>query len=364
MSLSKLPDSPRVRGVIGTWWRFFLRLGRWALFSLVILEIGSFLFIKTTNLLTFGHFWKGSPVHYDPYALFLNVKGVRPTANSATAKPGEKLKHIWMLGGSTTRGDTVPDHQTLPSYLALTLNGPGTRWRVAVVNYGENTFNSLMEAKYLQKLLIETPRPPDLVIFYDGANDCMYFNEYHTIYGHYGYRRLKGVIESYRRSAIGLFKPLTAALYCSYTLEAYDRLRHAVVTGAHPSDPDLLEMGAAMQERYEHVRRLAASYGATFLLFWQPMLWVESGVVDPGVTGREKQFGIMQASFLKARQSFQITNQSLAQCLQDKPYFVDLRNVLCSRREPVYDPDGVHLDAYGNRLVAEAMAREIVKRGW
>ena len=130
------------------------------------------------------------------------------------------------------------------------------------------------------------------------------------------------------------------------------------------ANPDLLEMGVAIQKRYEHVRRLAAAYGATFLLFWQPMLWLETGVVDPAVREREKQFGIMKAGFLKARRSFKITNQTLAKCLQDKPYFVDLRNVLCSRRNPVYDPDGVHLNAYGNRLVAEAMARVMAKRGW
>ena len=54
----------------------------------------------------------------------------------------------------------------------------------------------------------------------------------------------------------------------------------------------------------------------------------------------------------------------MAKCLQNKPYFVDLRNVLCSRHKPVYDPDGVHLNPYGNRLVAEAMAQVIAKRGW
>ncbi len=86
---------------------------------------------------------------------------------------------------------------------------------MVVTNFGENTFNSVLEIKYLQKLLMKSTRRPDLIIFYDGANDCIYFNQYRNPDAHYGYRSLQGPIESYRQTHFGLLKPLVAALYAS-----------------------------------------------------------------------------------------------------------------------------------------------------
>jgi lysophospholipase L1-like esterase len=343
-------------GILLTWLK-------WTILALVLLEIGCFLLITVTNQILFGSIWKGSVVRYDPYAEFLNLKGVRPTAHNPPVREGEKAKYIWMLGGSTTRCDKVPYDQTIASFLAQRLNGPGKRQPVVVANFGENTFNSVLEIKYLQKLLMESPRPPDLIIFYDGANDCIYFNEYRNPQAHYGYRRLQGPVESYRYSPIGLLRPLTAAVYASFALETYDRLRQAVEP-LRPDDPGLLEETRAVQQRYAHAQRMAAAYRAKFLVFWQPLIWMETGKVDPEVRKREAKLAIMKSQFLEFKQNFSLIYRTVAVRLKDEPYFINFHNVLCPRPERVYDPDGVHLNAIGNRMVAEAMAQALMGQGW
>ena len=232
-----------------------------------------------------------------------------------------------------------------------------------LTNYGENSFNSLLETKYLQKLLIETDKPPDLIIFYDGANDCSYFNQYRTPQAHYGYRRLQGLIESYRRSYLSLFKPLNDALFSSFTLELFDRFRQTMVA-VHPENPVPQEFVAENGKRYEHVQKLAGAYGAKFLLVWQPILWVENAEVDPLVKEKEQVLNIMGAKFSKVRENLATTYDMLSGSLKDKPYFVDFRNALTSRTAPLYEADGVHLQPVGNKMMANRLAEVLKAKGW
>lgn len=341
--------------------RLLLSCLKWALLTLVAVEILCFLIITASNYLVFGHAWEGSRVRYDPYALFLEVDGPRPTAHNVPAQPGQSHLTIWMLGGSTMRGSTDFDDRTIPSYLAAILNKPGSPQTYTILNFGENSFNSLLETKYLQKLLIESAAPPDLIIFYDGANDSSYFAQYRTPDAHFGLRRVRALVESYRRSLFGLLKPLNAAIYSSFTKELYDKIMQTAV----PIDPDaemLRNLAAVTEKRYEHVRRLASCYGAKFLLFWQPILWVETGEVNPRVRAEEEKLTIMGARFLAVRHNFRVTYDALARRLQAQPYFVDFRNALCSRAEPVYKPDGVHLKDAGRSLAAREMSRVLQAR--
>ena len=112
---------------------------------------------------------------------------------------------------------------------------------------------------------MEASQLPDLIIFYDDANDCAYFNQYHTPQAHYGYRRLCGLIESHRRSYLSLFKPLNPALYSSFTKETFDKFRQIMVP-VYFENSVPQELLSATEKRYEHIRRLAAAYGAEFIL--------------------------------------------------------------------------------------------------
>jgi lysophospholipase L1-like esterase len=297
----------------------------------------------------------------------MNVDGVQPTLHNPTdtgaSEAARPPRRLWLLGGSTMRGGYVQPGETIPSYLSEIINQPDNPDKVIVTNFGENSFNSLLETKYLQKLLIDTDKSPDLIIFYDGANDCSYFDLYRAPQAHYGYRRLQGLIGSYRRSFFSLFQPLNNALYSSYSVQLFDRFRQTVVP-VYPNNPGPQKFVAETEKRYEHVRRMANAYGAKFLLVWQPIMWVETGNVDPQVRKRERSLDVMGARFIRVRENLATTYDMLMTPIKDKPYFVDFRNALCDRTIPVYENDGVHLKPQGNKMVATRLAEMLKDRGW
>ncbi len=335
-----------------------LRLLKWIIVGLVCIEIGSFLIVTASNYIIFGKIREGSRVLYDPYAIYLNVEGVRPTAhNPSLADPPNIL---WLLGGSTMRGATDDDAKTIPSYLAAILNREQSNSHL--INFGENSFNSLLETKYLQKLLIERKHPPTQIIFYDGANDCTYFVQYRTPGAHLGYRRLRALIESYHQSLLGLFKPLNAAWNASFSRELAEKFR-GVTEPLQADSPLVQEFVDACERRYDHVNKVAACYGAEFLLFWQPLWWVETSAISPAVREQENVSFILKSQrFASFRDNIGVVNQALVARLQNKSYFIDFRNILTSRSEPVYQADGVHLLDAGRNMVAQQMAQALEKR--
>ena len=201
------------------------RLCKWVIIGVILVEVASFLAVSLSNYWIYGQLRDGDVVSYDPYALFLEK--VRPTLNNPAA-PGPGALTFWMFGGSTMRGATDFDGRTIPSCLARDWNRDEPAHPATLDNFGQDGFNSLMETKYLQKLLIENRPLPNLIVFYDGGNDSAYFAQDRTPYGHQGYERVRGMIEDYHRSLFGLLKPLNAAMWSSFTHEIYDKMRQGV----------------------------------------------------------------------------------------------------------------------------------------
>jgi len=334
---------------------------KWLIIAAVCVEVLSFLIITASNYIVYGHAREGSRAVYDPYTLFLQSAGIRPTANNAVSLEADKKRTIWMFGGSTMRGATDHDDRTIPSLLAAHLNSESTGLRFRLVNFGVNSFNSLLETKYLQKLLAEGAEPPAMIVFYDGANDAKYFAEHQTPYGHHGYRRTKALIESYYRSWFGLLKPLNAAISSSFTKELYDKFNEFLVP-LHAGSSEIAELADLTEKRYDYVNKIAACGGAGFVVFWQPMLWLEDCLVADSVREKEKNLLINVDKMATARQNLATPYLALAERLKDKPYFVNFRNVLCGRTVPMYQADGVHLTDEGRKEVALCMGKVLLER--
>lgn len=323
-------------------------LVKWTVFGLIMVEIASFLVISLSNYWIYGQLRDGELVHYDAYALFL--EGVRPTHNNPA--PGEGVRTVWLFGGSTMRGATDYDERTIPSFLAKFWNREEPQQPAIMVNCGEDGFNSIMETKYLQKLLIEQSAP-QLILFFDGANDSAYFAQLRTPDAHQGYSRLRGMIEDYHRSFFGLLKPLNAAMWSSFTLEFYDKLREGVIR-ISPESKELQEFAASCEKRYDYINKVAASFGAKFLLVWQPCWWAETDPVAPQVRSRED---VIMSKRSALRDNFVVSYNALGERLRNKPYFVNYRNILCSRTDPVYQPDGIHLLDNGREIMARNLGQ-------
>jgi hypothetical protein len=324
--------------------------------AVIFVEVFSFFIVITSNYRIYGQLRDGDRVHYDPYILFQTIGYPRPTHHNSVDSEKGKVKVLWMFGGSTLAGATDYEDRTIPSYLAKILNEEEPLTTAFLTNYGEPSFNSLMETKYLQKVLIENPSRPDIIIFYDGANDCTYFAQTRLPEGgHLGYSKVQGLIESYHHSFFGLLKPLNAALYASFTKELYDKFRQGVVPIAKDS-PNLKRFVDLVEKRYDYVNQIAISRGAKFLLFWQPAWWIETGQVAPEVRRREEDYCIIGGHFA-LRHNFTVINNALVNRLKNKSYFVDFQNILCSRTEPIYQSDGIHLQDVGREMVARGMSR-------
>lgn len=341
---------------MGGVFRFFVRLIKVAILAVVTVELLCFLFISLSNYLIYGKITEGSKVRYDPYALFLNREGQRPTVYNHSGDEAEKNRVVWAFGGSTMRGVTPDDSRTVASFLARDLNALGSGLNYAVENFGENSFNSLLEVQYLQKVVIEREDIPDLILFYDGPNECSYLAQHRTADGHHGYRRASALIESYHRSFFGLLKPLNAAAHASFTRELYDKVMEAFVP-MRADDPVLREYVDRAEKRYDYIARQTEAVGSRFVLALQPILWAETEPVAEPVRAQEAGHFINAERFRAMRHNFRIVYDALADRLSGKAYFVDMRNALCPREVPVYLPDGIHLNDVGRSMAARHLSK-------
>jgi hypothetical protein len=343
-------------------WRLPFRIVEWLFIAALCVEVTCFSIVTVSNYILYGSPREGGGVRYDPYALFLNREGPKPTAHPFSPPESSETRRLWLFGGSTMRGETEDSGKTIPGFLARMLNREGKEVFCRVSNFGENSFNSLLEVKYLQKLLIENGPRPDLILFYDGANDCVYLTQHRDPSGHYGYRRLTALVNSYDRSLFGLLKPLNAAIYASFTRELYDKIMQTLVPVGE--ERGLIEQFLGeLERRYDHVHALAQAMGSRFVLVLQPIWWVEGAGVSPEVKGREASIMKRASRFAGARESFNTIYSAIQERLRGKPYFADLRDVLISRGEPVYMQDGVHLNDKGREMVATALVRVLEERG-
>jgi len=335
--------------------RLIFRLFIWTLVAALCVETACFGAITLINTIIYDNLREGPRAAYDPYALFLQQDGIWPTMGIAVADDPADDRVIWFFGGSTMRAGNSPFETSIPSFAAQALNaGPGPE-RFNCFNFGVNSFNSLLETKYLQKLLIEFPIRPNLVVFYDGANDANYLSLYKNPYGHEGMDRVQGLLESYFKTPIGILKPLAAAWYASFTREMYAKLAYAM-TPLDPDSPLLHEFVDLAIKRYDYVAKVTAAYGSAFVLFLQPIYWGETCEnMDLHVFQEEEKTILGRRSFPHVRQNALIVYAALEKALSDKPYFVNMRNALCSRLTPAYTPDGVHQTDDGRKGVALAM---------
>jgi lysophospholipase L1-like esterase len=341
--------------------RLVATLIKWLLIVAVCTELCSFLIVTISNYIVYGQVREGTRAVYDPYALFLQSPSPRPTVGNSISQQPAMNRTIWMFGGSTMRGATDYDARTIPSFVSSYLNAHGNGLHFNVLNFGIDSFNSLLESKYLEKALIERKSLPNVIVFYDGANDVAYFAQYRTPYGHYGYRRMRGLIDSYYSNWFGLFKVVNVAIYASFTRELYDKLHEALLP-VNPTSPELRKMADMTAARYDFINKLANAFGMKFLLVWQPTRWTEDCAVNPAVAAGESRFGITTNNFKAMRSNFRTTYSALAGHLSGKPYFENFATVLCSRVVPSYKVDGVHLNANGRRAVADAMGRMLIQR--
>jgi lysophospholipase L1-like esterase len=336
--------------------RLSWRILRGGLIALLVVELTSFIAVSMINHVMTGRGARDfrSLVDYSPFTVFHQSAGVRPTVTVGDPPPpGDANRIVWMFGGSTVRCDGPDASLTLPSLVLrdLQVGEEGDRW--VMRNFGENAFNSLQEVNYLWELLLTREERPDVAVFYDGANDTSLFALYRQPDAHYGYDKVKTLVESYPRSYFVILKPIKAAVLSSFTRDLLIRARYYMLP-AKPNDEAVRRFAASYARRYESLTDILRANGIRLVVIWQPFLWVQ----DRAVPADDEVWRVINGKkAAPIRDSYRAINGAIRAQMEGKPFFHDLHTALeDGQAASMYEWDGVHLTTEGRRAIAGKIA--------
>lgn len=271
---------------------------------------------------------------YDPYVTFrpvdhegryINVEdGVRRSYRDIGPSAGGALD-VWFFGGSTLFGIGQRDDHTIPSEIVRLAEHDGLAIRAR--NFGMSSYVNWQETVLFLELLQQRP-PPDLVVFYDGANDA-------TVYTRDGTTWPSNV-----------FAP--------------DLERTLVDKGAFIIPPDSVpDRRTEVQRVRDFLRALeaggktadhaAAALGVPVRHFLQPVL----GTKRPMTTHDRAAYRAMRAEPRFDQSRWDVIR---AQALPDG--LIDVTDALDGVTDTVYF-DQVHTNELGAAVVARAMYRHL-----
>jgi len=97
----------------------------------------------------------------------------RKSYEPAAVAEGKDVPVVAFYGGSTTFGEGQRDDHTIASEVSKLAEKAGTPIRV--INYGQRSWTAWQEAMLFEQLSSEPNNPdqPDVVVFYDGANEVL-----------------------------------------------------------------------------------------------------------------------------------------------------------------------------------------------
>lgn len=301
---------------------------------------------------TEGGYWPFTEFRPEPFSSpYINLEDWTRRSYQAPGPVGTRPL-VWMFGGSTTFGEGQRDEQTIASWLVRLSEAESVPIQVA--NYGQRGWTHFQEMiLFEQRLALDSP--PDVAIFYDGANEITaqaLLNEAvpsNTLVLQFAERLTGATVATQFLQQDPTPFPLSDQLWHAYSQHSLAhklvRAFAPTVAGAQESDRnDLINTGAATAgegtstdytltvqdgidagQVYERGKRItqgiADAQGIPTFFFWQPL----RSVGEP----QERATAELSAST------------------------IDISDALDDHR-PVYI-DGGHTNEEGARLVAEAI---------
>lgn len=297
-------------------------------------------FHEPHNLQWFSYvYWRRKQVQ----GQYINVDhgGIRKTW-SAISWPDRMASHpsIFFFGGSTVWGTGVRDDFTIPSSFAKKLASNGID--AQVINFGESGYVSTQEVITLIREL-QKGNIPDLVIFYNGANDTFSaFQQHLAGIPQNEFNRVKEFNASIwpaissHLSTIRFVKSLSSRLGTDNNFTDV-RNNKALVK-------DVLDI---YEKNIEIVNALAKHYSFKALFYWQPTIFEKKGLTKYEEKEREKR------SYMQP--FFDMTNKQLRERGKYEPGFHNLSLIFSDMPEPLF-LDWCHLGERGNEYIAKHLA--------
>ncbi len=285
-------------------------------------------------------------LEYD-YVPFLNSRVADVDGRYITSVGGERRSYVpdqvtssslevWFFGGSALWGQGQRDLQTIPSVVARRAEIAGTPLRVA--NFGQPGYTTWQSALLLEQQLAVRP-PPDLVVFYDGADDvAVQVERRYDDPSHYNSRAVSGLLEG-RDSAR---EQLQEWMEEYRETSAVNRLAQGLrgVFAVQPAAAD----EAGLEGRVSSIRMRSLDLASSVALrHGVPVVFALQA--SAGVPGDGGAYRGLDAALLPESVSSDVAS-------------LDLRSALDDEADGVY-LDGVLTNEEGARLVGAALWRSI-----
>jgi lysophospholipase L1-like esterase len=271
---------------------------------------------------------------------------------------------VFFFGGSTMFGAYQRDEHTIPSQFARLAEANGRA--VRVVNYGAIGYGIWQELQLLEELLTRGD-VPDLVIFYDGANEQFIQARVGPIatptHLHANIVQLGNLGAGERRSLLGDVYDWWADRSAAHRL--FDQVKSLVTNEKDKPAVNPLQLAlwapdqsaargvergrdavAIYQQALELVQHLAATYGFRAEFFWQPLLYTK-----PVVEGEQDALTVFGAT----PEAWYAETAEARRHL--KPPVIDLSDVLDDVDEPLF-VDFDHTNERGAALITSAIYKD------
>ena len=284
--------------------------------------------------------WQTRP--YTGETININDNGNRLTHASNCTNDAYR---IYIFGGSTIWGYGVPDWNTIPTGMQLALIEDG----VCVVNFGELGYTSTQNLLRLSQLIAQGDIP-DMVIFYDGANDVTSANRNSIAGGHFYYETIHRVVNT------DAFAPKSPTLGEALVNFLSQTATYRLIMGDPPKIqpnwalPPLDDgfVNATIQTYLDNItmaKALSDAHDIEFVAFIQPILFVSKRSVNE----EEQQFlwempGGLSDLFWRVYPQWE-------QVADERDYLFYFGTILDTQTERVWI-DFNHLNAIGNLAIA------------
>ncbi|MBV8714999.1 MAG: SGNH/GDSL hydrolase family protein [Chloroflexi bacterium] len=276
-----------------------------------------------------------------------------------------------MVGGSTAYGWDASDDQTIPAYLEQGLRSGGQP-NAVMLNAGYPGLTSLDTLLVYQAKL--TQLHPKTVVLLAGLNDIYYATDWIPENRlHWSSRTYEVGLRARHEPAL---RPLVDAInryalnncYTCYALGAslsglYDRtqllpmLNTAALFGQEPLAGDNARAMQLTGWMIGELGRRVHADGGCLIVAWQPIAGVPSGASTPS-EARAVSIISQRAptwSAVAPRMFSELRDAASAYFSSRLAVEVDATRVFDGVSDNVYQDDGVHYTALGNRLVAQAI---------
>lgn len=263
-------------------------------------------------------------------------------------KPSGEYRILAMGGSALWEGDTM-----LTGFLEAELKKNGLT-SASVYNFGVVSANSSMQYNTLMNEAITLQ--PDLIIFYDGANDIIHPLHYDPRPGYpfnfLIYENNPFLLKSFPAFTLLAYKSnLFRLMARKYLAERISKLNSLRKESGYLTDKWRTEIAGVYLDNERKTYHLCSLMNMRFMTFFQPTVYSKQKLSD-----EETKFAEARAG---ERQHVEMLRKMITGAVNADSSFYDLSDVFDDKEEHIFR-DNVHISNEGRKIVAQRMAAIIM----